>query len=174
MALKKLSDYRTKNKSLKANVYDILIKVFKKISDFFLENCDNKTENILVLLLSTFYLEGKENNALSEDLKKHELFAYETVWEKLRSYNLDLKKELLYSYIDREIVLKGELSEYNLNLAYITLTAAFGPFITGSFGISKEIIKKIITKLIDEFPNKDKELILKDVAEQFEKLNDKK
>ena len=86
MALKKLSDYRTKNKSLKANVYDILTKVFNKIADFFLENCDINSEKLLVLLLNTFYLEGKEKKQeiiISEALKDHELFTNEIFWEKL-------------------------------------------------------------------------------------------
>ena len=170
--LQVLNNFRAQN-GLKKEVFDIVVKIFKKFADYFFNNPDYELVSILILMSQTYYLneteKEEEKHFISNEIKEHKLFKIEAFWKKSLSYLLTEGAKNLPSKISIEKIRRGELNEEKTEKVYITLLGAIVTFPKSAykFGVPKENLERIVNEVCREYPKQFQDMIKKFLSDQL-------
>ena len=150
---------------LKKEVFDIVVKIFKKFADYFFNNPDYELVSILILMSQTYYLneteKEEEKHFISNEIKEHKLFKIEAFWKKSLSYLLTKEAKNLPSKISIEKIRRGELNEEKTEKVYTILLGAIATFPKSAyvFGVPKENLERIVNEVCREYPKQFQDMI---------------
>ena len=171
--LQVLNNFRAKSFGLKKEVFDIVVKIFKKFADYFFNNPDYELVSILILMSQTYYLneteKEEEKHFISNEIKEHKLFKIEAFWKKSLSYLLTKEAKNLPSKISIEKIRRGELNEEKTEKVYTILLGAIATFPKSAyvFGVPKENLERIVNEVCREYPKQFQDMIKKFLSDQL-------